>query len=383
MILSYAANSARAQEQAEQTGITDKVITLGSCRPLTGPLAARGLTMTHGVEAYFSYVNEHGGIEGRQVKLTSCDDHYDPELAIGCFNSCLKDKVFAGAFFLGSAAITKYVRMSDVDKIPLVGFNTTPPIVCEKHAAVFNLRPCYGDEIRRTITELYRHNLRRIAVLYQGDALGAGAREAAVAALKKFGADLVSEASFGKEAAEVDEAYRRIKESQPDACLVAAGTVALKQIMHLRQTDPKPILYFSLASLTDALLEDGKSADGVIVSQILPRLESNDKAVELYRQLLKKYFPGDQPHTHGLEAFLNAILVTEALKRCGHDLTRTKFVKTLESMHDFDLGLTPSYIVNYSPSNHVAWSDKVISFLVIRDGKLTPVTNSDWKVGSK
>ena len=40
----------------------------------------------------------------------------------------------------------------------------------------------------------------------------------------------------------------------------------------------------------------------------------------------------------GLEAYLNARVLVEGLRRAGKDLTRARFLQALESLHHFDLG---------------------------------------------
>ena len=50
-----------------------------------------------------------------------------------------------------------------------------------------------------------------------------------------------------------------------------------------------------------------------------------------------------------LEGFLVAKVTVEGLRRAGRNLTRERFTKALESMHDVDFG---GFAVSYSPTNH-------------------------------
>src|SRR5437868_5311557 len=85
--------SAQAAVDAERIGITADEIRIGSCVPLTGTKNSRGHEVIVGASTYFSQINDRGGINGRKVKLSSFDDCYDPERAIECFNTNLKNKV--------------------------------------------------------------------------------------------------------------------------------------------------------------------------------------------------------------------------------------------------------------------------------------------------
>ncbi|MGH1505158.1 MAG: ABC transporter substrate-binding protein [Acidimicrobiales bacterium] len=62
-------------------GVADGTVTVGLTIPQSGTLAAYGNIGT-GMEAYFNYVNEHGGVgpDGLQIALETRDDAYDPNL---------------------------------------------------------------------------------------------------------------------------------------------------------------------------------------------------------------------------------------------------------------------------------------------------------------
>lgn len=59
-------------------GISDTEITLFSSMPKAGPLAGFGL-IGDGIQSYFDYINEQGGIDGRSVRLEVKDDGYVPD----------------------------------------------------------------------------------------------------------------------------------------------------------------------------------------------------------------------------------------------------------------------------------------------------------------
>ncbi|MEU8034653.1 ABC transporter substrate-binding protein, partial [Streptomyces sp. NPDC049099] len=77
LLTATACNSRRGQDTAQDTaasgackgqqttGITDSTIKLGGIYPLSGPASAYG-TISKGVAAYFKYVNDNGGIDGRK-----------------------------------------------------------------------------------------------------------------------------------------------------------------------------------------------------------------------------------------------------------------------------------------------------------------------------
>jgi branched-chain amino acid transport system substrate-binding protein len=62
---------------AADPGITDTSIKLGGSYPFSGPASAYG-TIAKGANAYFKYVNDQGGVNGRKIDFVTYDDGYEP-----------------------------------------------------------------------------------------------------------------------------------------------------------------------------------------------------------------------------------------------------------------------------------------------------------------
>jgi ABC-type branched-subunit amino acid transport system substrate-binding protein len=68
---------------------------------------------------------------------------------------------------------------------------------------------------------------------------------------------------------------------------------------------------------------------------------------------------------NGLEGFITAKVLVEALKSTGKDVTRQKFVRAVEGITELDLG---GYFVSYSPTNHNG-SSYVDITVINKDGR--------------
>jgi ABC-type branched-subunit amino acid transport system substrate-binding protein len=105
--------------------------------------------------------------------------------------------------------------------------------------------------------------------------------------------------------------------------------------------------------LADELkLLGSRYADGVIVTQVVPAVDSYASVSLLYKRALAKYFPGEAPDYTSLESYLTANVLIEALQRAGPQLDTEALVETLEGMRDFDMGLGPR--VSFGPAEHQA-----------------------------
>src|SRR5258706_6235743 len=66
-------------------GVTEKTVIIGSCSALEGPSHSLGVDTVTGANAYFSLINDEGGVNGPKFQLISYDDSYDPGNTQICF----------------------------------------------------------------------------------------------------------------------------------------------------------------------------------------------------------------------------------------------------------------------------------------------------------
>ena len=99
--------------------LKSKTITLGVLTPLSGPAALIGKPLTAGQQAYFSYLNSHGGISGWKVNLDIKDDQYNPQLHVQDYNQIVGNVAFI-AQSLGSPT-TQAIEMPAQQASVLLG----------------------------------------------------------------------------------------------------------------------------------------------------------------------------------------------------------------------------------------------------------------------
>jgi ABC-type branched-subunit amino acid transport system substrate-binding protein len=59
-------------------GVTDNEIRFGISAPFSGAAKELGQNMKLGIEVAFNVANANGGVHGRQLRLVSVDDGYEP-----------------------------------------------------------------------------------------------------------------------------------------------------------------------------------------------------------------------------------------------------------------------------------------------------------------
>jgi branched-chain amino acid transport system substrate-binding protein len=364
-------------------GLTEKEILIGSCSALEGPSHFLGTETVNGAKAYFSMINDAGGVDGRKLRLISYDDSYDPAKTEACFNKLMDQKVFALGFFVGTPTAVKYVPMAETNKIPLVGlFTGAQTLYVPLRHWVVNVRASYFDETREQIDGLWEKlGYRKIGVIYPEDAFGAAVLEGVKAALKAHGAEPIAVGSYQRQTAQVGGAVDTVKAANPEAVIVVgpSNTVApILRISHAKGWKPL-FLTVSFVGTDELISEAAADADGVVITQVVPPYYLTDlKTVALFRRSLSKYFPSAQPNFVSLEGFVDAMVMVEGLKKAGKELTREGLIRGIESLHEVDLGLGPQLILDYSAKDHKGF-DHVIP-TVVRGGRAVPFT--DWSTAA-
>jgi ABC-type branched-subunit amino acid transport system substrate-binding protein len=104
---------------ASAPGITSTTITIGSHQPLTGPAAPGYSEIAPASNAYFQYVNAHGGVYGRKIVYKYLDDGYNPTMTASVVRQLvLQNNVYAVFDGLGTPTHLAVVNFLNAEKVP-------------------------------------------------------------------------------------------------------------------------------------------------------------------------------------------------------------------------------------------------------------------------
>jgi ABC-type branched-subunit amino acid transport system substrate-binding protein len=187
----------------------------------------------------------------------------------------------------------------------------------------------------------------------------------------------VATGSYTRNTLDVGPAIESVHAAKPEVVLLDTTYAAAAEIVKRAHGQGWRPLFVSGSYIgTDSFITvAGKEAEGVISMQIVPSYDSTDlPTVKLYRECLEKYMSSSPPSPTSLEAFVNAMVIVEGLKRAGKDPTREKFIEAIESMNGFDIGLGSAARLKFSPHRHKGL-DRVYP-TVVRGGK--PEAFSAW-----
>ncbi len=362
---------------SESEVVTDTQILVGTSAPLSGHAAYLGRNIVSGMQAYFNYLNDHGGIHGRKIINVAYDDDYNPPLMISNVRRLINEShVFALIGLVGTPTTLTVIKICQDSKIPLLfPFTGAHELRYPFKKYVVNLRPSYWNECAAAIDYFVKHGKRRFAVFYQQDAYGLNGREGVERRLIKHDLELVGEASYIRGVSEVEGQVLELKRSSPDAiALIGTADVCAAFIKEAVEHGMRDVWFFNVSfvgsyKLAQLLKDSGAT---VFITQILP-LPTDDSlpAVREYRRLLETYFPGTKPNLVSFEGFLDAKLFAEALKRMGPNPTREGLIRAIESIKGLELGIGEK--VYFSPKDHQGLDTVYIT--QIKNGQIIPVSD--------
>jgi len=383
--LSVGSSAATPSGAPRTPGVTNDKIKIGSWGPLSGP-AAQWSAVLHGMNAYFSFINDQGGVHGRKIEFVFRDDQYSPSKTPGIVRELVeKEEVFALIGGIGTAngrAVADYLEEKDVPFFtPASGDRFWSDPGKKNVYTVFPRYVTEGEILGRyAATEL---KAKKVGVLFQDDDFGKQGLEGVKKGVAAAGGQVVVEVSCQPVDTDLGGQVSQIVQGKPDALIVfAAPKQAVTAVKMLDAQNKKPKIVTSFV-LSDPILFKlaGKAWEGTIASTAgaLPAGES--EAAKQYREILQKYGAGKLPvGNFTLAGFQFAIPFVEAMHRAGRDLSRPKVYEALQSLKDWsgpalywksaDLG--PK--ITFSPTKRLG-NDKVY-LIVAKDGKWEKLT--DW-----
>jgi ABC-type branched-subunit amino acid transport system substrate-binding protein len=220
---------------------------------------------------------------------------------------------------------------------------------------ILNLRASYNGETREQVDNLWKAGAHRIGVIYQDDGFGKAILDGVKLALTKHNATPVDTGSFARNTLDVGQGIEAVRVAKPDAVILASPYAPAAEIVKQAHGQGWRPLFLAVSFIgTEAFITAaGKEAEGVVITQVVPPYDNTDlPTVKLYRECLGKYMSGTQPSFVSLEAFVNAMVIAEGLKRAGKNPTRDKFIEGIESLNGFDIGLGSEALLEFSPHHH-------------------------------
>lgn len=345
-----------------EPGLTETTITVGTILPKQGVLAEIGAAMKGVLTAYFANLNDKGGIYNRRVELQTIDAGADPATTeTNVRTAVAKGEVFALVSGLSAGADKELAAVAREAEIPSLGAVTLlTQTSAREDRNLFYLLPGASQQARALVNfaankpELKKSKL---AIVHSDNALALAAAAAVEDQARKLGWSSVTKKAFSSAGFDAAAIAADLKGVDSVVFLGPGGATEFISAASVISAAPgvnwTPHVFLLGAFTTKDLMQSVPPSFKDRVFLAFPTIPSDVGPAGLaeLRALEEKYKlpPG---HTASkLSAFAAAKIFTEALKRAGRDLSREKLVTSLESLYEYDTGVTPS--ITFGPNRRV------------------------------
>ena len=316
-----------------QEGVGKSTISIGQSTALTGPAAELALPFTQGARLYFDRVNARGGINGRELQLTSIDDVGVTAATKTNTQKLIRDGVLVLFGFYGSPQTTAAHELAkDNEVLIFAPMAAADELRGSLYPQVYSMRPGYSEEAAAITRHAETLGMKKLAILHANDAESLSAAEAAERTMTSLGANLVAKANTSA----IDKAMA----AKPESVLVISDfRGAAAAIKVLRSKAYKGPIY-GFSNTGESLLSDllGKEGAGVVLARVTPK--SDNAKSPLVRELMADAAAAKlgKPNVYMLEGYIAARTLVEAIRKAGKEPNRAKLKKALDAMSDLDLG---------------------------------------------
>lgn len=343
-----------------------KTILVGASSTQTGPTANYS-NYNAGAQAYFDAVNDAGGVGGWKIKYKTVNDAYQPQQALLNVQQLVnKDHIFANVAQIGSVTNVAAAKFLGNTKTPVVGCCSGVPSLSQ-YSNYFILEPNYLAEGATSFDYLVKSlGKKRIAVLYENDALGQPALDGIQQAAAKLGVKPVATVPFSVTDANMTPYVSKVATAHPDAIMIWGGNGSVASAMKAgQQLGLKASWIGSFFMADDSTLKVGGDAvNGLMATEYFAPYSGTTPEVKQFLADMAKYQPSATVGAiaeNGYNAAAMFVWGLQKLVDSGKDITQQGLIDALDSMDKATFG-TVSGQQSYTKDDHVVGYSSVQSF---------------------
>ena len=356
--------------QASAPGVTAKTITIGSTQPLTGIAAPGYDEIAPASNAYFQYVNAHGGVYGRKIVYKYLNDQYNSSITTTDVRQLvLQNHVFAIFNGLGTP--------THLAVAPFINAEKVPDLFVASGCACWNAPSSWPQTFGWQINYIREGKLlgkyiathfqgKKIAYFYQDDEFG-------LDGVKGLGYEIPSSQVVAKEPYNVAAANPAAEVGTLTAALKASGAqvvvafavpafMALLRLSELSLSYNPTIVSSSVGSdpmtisgLLNTFAKQSGSfgsslIEGWITDSYLPSLgDSSNSWIQLFTTIHNQYIPNLPLDGNVLYGMSVGYTLVQALFKAGRNPTRQDLVNAVNGGLSQGVSVAP---YAYSSGDH-------------------------------
>lgn len=340
-------------------GLSDTSVTVGFVSPSSGALSEVGAAVKDVVAAYFDSINSRGGIFSRKIELKVADAGAGgAPTATAAQNFAHKEQLFAFVGGLSAGSDPQLAAFARTEEIPIVGPSTLlPHLENPANKYVFYVLPGVAEQAMSLVSfAASQPELKRAAaaLVYSETVLSSAAGNAAAEQAKKAGLTITKKVVFKSDNYDPRAIVKELKTSNVESLFFfGEGKDQLLLLNEAAATGWSPNLFFlgTFGARDLSTLSRPESKNKIFLAFPTVPADISNEAMAEFRALQEKYKFQSRHMAAQLSAFAAAKVFVEGLMRAGRDLTREKFINALDTLYNYETGVTPP--LTFGPNRRV------------------------------
>jgi branched-chain amino acid transport system substrate-binding protein len=332
-------------------------IKIGAWIPLSGAQAASGVPQAAGANAYFAWLNENGGIKGRQVEWIVKDNAYDPQQTVQAARQLVgQDQVVAIVNANGVApSEAAFPFVLEQSEVPVVNhYGGIEPWYEPPRPLLFGTQTLYEDQAAAMAAWAVESGARRLLVVHDDPkAFADVAAQIEPAAKRADPSTSVSMLPVKLGTTDYAPVVSTVRAEAPDAVMLivpAPEAAAYLKEAKLQGVAAPAYGYAPTASSTTVTLA-ADAAEGFRAVSLTRVPSDPGPEMQQFRDAMAKYAPDQPVDFSTLLGYANAAVFAEVAETINGPITAESIVAAYENAGNVSTGVAPD--MSFSDTVHI------------------------------
>ena len=323
-------------------------IKIGGIFDLTGATSDVGVPYSEGVKDFVAFINDKGGVNGRQIQLVSDDYAYQIPRAEELYNRLVTQEQVVSIMGWGTGDTIAMTPKITKDKLPFMSASYSADLVADVTKTPYNfmIGQTYSDQAR-VMLKYIKDNWKgsspaKVSLRYGDNAFGKSPVEDAKKFMQENGIVNTPDIVVASNALDMSPQLLAVKSAAPDFILMQNTSAPVA--VEAKSAKTAGLDKTALATLNWGFGEKtlelaGTAAEGMLA--VVPFVGLSEEASGLkeikdWNDKQKKDWR-KQPVNY-VQGWLTMKVMSEGLRRVQGDISGEKLKAALESIKDYDTG---------------------------------------------
>ena len=339
-------------------GIGQDRLRIGTLLPSKGRLAELGQAMSGILRSRAEAINAGGGLFGRKIELVAAEFSEDRDAALANLGKLLREQdVFAVVSPFTVGVETEISAAAEKERVPMVGpFTLFPDSTLAINRYTFYLLSGLRDQ-GRALARFAAASLKlsnpEVGLVYPEADGYADVAKAVEETLQERGWNRVRRAGYPPQRLPVERVVAELQQKGvqvifffgSEADLAAFGKQVRDAIWSPYLLAPGPKVARAALDLPTTFGDRVYLAYPTLPEDVTAQGSASLSGLQQKSKLSNRHQPAQ------ISAYASMLVLEEGVKRAGRDLSRAKFLGSLENLYGFETGVTPG--IYFGPNRRI------------------------------